>query len=173
MYVFENNIMYSINGGYLSIPQNYKSKDSDGNLVISAEFFDDYPTFFEETEGGLATNQFTLNQRVIQPQAAMVIVDNSTGQVKAMSGGRKTTGRMIFNRATSPRQPGSAIKPLSVYSAALQRSFELEQSGEAFPIRDDGFGKQGAELWGNYITAASIIDDEPTTVNGKVWPKNS
>lgn len=173
MYVFENNIMYSINGGYLSIPQNYKSKDSNGNLVISAEFFDDYPTFFEETEGGLATNQFTLNQRVIQPQAAMVIVDNSTGQVKAMSGGRKTTGRMIFNRATSPRQPGSAIKPLSVYSAALQRSFELEQSGEAFPIRDDGFGKQGAELWGNYITAASIIDDEPTTVNGKVWPKNS
>ncbi len=173
MYIFEDNVLYSINGGYLSIPQNYKSKDKDGNLIISADFFKDYPGFFEETEGGLATNQFTLNQRVIQPQAAMVIVDNATGQVKAMSGGRKTTGRMIFNRATSPRQPGSAIKPLSVYSAALQQSFELEKSGKTFSAKDDGFGKQGAELWGNYITAASIVDDEPTTVNGKIWPKNS
>lgn len=173
MYVFDDDIMYSINGGYLSIPQNYKSKDKDGNLVLSSDFFEDYPTFFEETDSGLATNQYTLNQRVIQPQSAMVIVDNSTGQVKAMSGGRKTTGRMIYNRATSPRQPGSSIKPLTVYSAALQQSLELQQDGKTFTATDNGFDQQGAELWGDYITAASIVDDEPTKINGKTWPKNS
>ena len=174
MYVFEDNILYSINGGYVNIPQNYKTKDADGNLVIAASFFDDYPTFFEETDnGGLATNQFTLNQRVIQPQSAMVIIDNKTGQIKAMSGGRKTTGRMLFNRATSARQPGSSIKPLSVYSAALQQSFELEEAGKTFTATDNGFDEQGAELWGSYLTAASIIDDEPTKINGKTWPKNS
>ena len=73
----------------------------------------------------MSTNQFTLNQRVIQPQAAMTIIDNETGQIKAMLGGRKTTGRRLYNRATSTRQPGSSLKPLSVYSAALQKSFEL------------------------------------------------
>lgn len=172
MYVFEGNIMYSINGGYLSIPQNYKTKDKDGNLVISAEFFKDYPTFFEEVNSGLSTNQFTLNQRIIQPQSAMVIIDNATGQVKAMSGGRKTTGRMLFNRATSARQPGSSIKPLTVYSAALQKSFELQKDGKTFTATG-GFGQQGDEMWGNYITAASIVDDEPTKINGRIWPKNS
>ena len=52
MYLFEDNTLYTINGGYLNIPQNYKTKDSDGNLVISAAFFEDYPTFFEETDSG-------------------------------------------------------------------------------------------------------------------------
>ena len=173
MYVYEDDILYSINGGYVNIPQNYKSKDEDGNLVIAASFFTDYPTFFEETDSGMATKQYTLNQRVIQPQSAMVIVDNATGQIKAMSGGRKTSGRMLFNRATSDRQPGSAIKPLSVYSAALQQSYELEQEGKTFTAVDNGYDQQGAELWGNYLTAASIIDDEPTKINGKNWPKNS
>ncbi len=173
MYLIEDGIFYSINGGYLNIPQKYKSRDNDDNLVVSAEFFNDYPAFFEESDGKLITNQYTLNQRVIQPQSAMVIVDNKTGQVKAMSGGRKTSGRMLFNRATSTRQPGSSIKPLAVYSAALQKSFDLVESGETFTFTDNGFDKQGDKLWGNYLTAASIVDDEPTTINGKSWPKNS
>src|SRR5699024_4358153 len=42
MYVRENGTIYSIAGGYINIPQNYKSKDSDGNLVVSAQFFEDY-----------------------------------------------------------------------------------------------------------------------------------
>ena len=143
MYLIEDGIFYSINGGYLNIPQKYKSRDNDDNLVVSAEFFNDYPAFFEESDGKLITNQYTLNQRVIQPQSAMVIVDNKTGQVKAMSGGRKTSGRMLFNRATSTRQPGSSIKPLAVYSAALQKSFDLVESGETFTFTDNGFDKQG------------------------------
>ncbi len=173
MYVRENGTIYSIAGGYINIPQNYKSKDSDGNLVVSAQFFEDYPEFFKESGSGLYTDQFTLNQRVIQPQAAMTIVDNSTGQIKAMVGGRNTSGRRLFNRATTTQQPGSSLKPIAVYSAALQRSYELQQAGKKFSFVDNGFDKQGAELWGNYLTAASIVDDEPTTINGKVWPKNS
>ncbi len=173
MYVIEDDLLYTINGGYINIPQDYKSRDNDDNLVISAKFFEDYPSFFTESEGTLATNQYTLNQRTIQPQSAMVIVDNETGQVKAMSGGRKTSGRMLYNRAINPRQPGSSIKPLAVYSAALQRSFELQQAGKTFPLVDNGIDKQGTNLWGQYITAGSIVDDEPTTIEGRLWPKNS
>lgn len=173
MYVIEDGVLHVINGGYINIPQNYKSRDKDDNLVISAELFKDYPEFFTEADGKMYTDQFTLNQKVIQPQAAMTIIDNATGQIKAMIGGRNTSGRKLFNRATSPRQPGSSLKPISVYAAALQKSFDLQAAGQTFNFTDNGFDQQGADLWGTYLTAASIVEDEPTTINGKVWPKNS
>lgn len=173
MYVIENKLLYAINGGYINIPQQYKSRDKDKNIVVSADFFKDYPEFFKEEDGKLYTNQFTLNQKVIQPQAAMTIIDNSTGQIKAMAGGRKTSGRKLLNRAITPQQPGSSLKPISVYSAALQKSYELQASGNTFGFTDSGFDKQGTDLWGTYLTAASIVDDEPTTINGRVWPRNS
>lgn len=80
-------------------------------------------------------------------QSAMVIVDPKTGEVKGMAGGigKKNESRGL-NRATqSTRQPGSSIKPVSVYSVALET------------------GK---------ITAATIITDAPLTID-KWSPKNS
>ncbi len=173
MYVIENNTVYTIAGGYINIPQQYKSKDNDGNLVVSSQFFTDHPDFLKQSGQRVVTKNFTLNQMVIQPQAAMTIVDNETGYVKAMVGGRKVNGRMILNRAVATRQSGSSIKPLTVYAPALQKSFELEAEGKTFDLVDSEFGFQGDDLWGDYLTAASIIDDEPTTVNGERWPVNS
>lgn len=80
-------------------------------------------------------------------QSSMVIIDPYTGEIKGMVGGigEKTESRGL-NRATqSTRQPGSSIKPLSVYSPAL------ETGG---------------------ITAATILTDEKITI-GKWTPKNS
>lgn len=56
-----------------------------------------------------------------QPQATIVIIDQYTGYVKAMVGGRgEKTANMTLNRATqSPRQPGSTFKVLSTYVPAL------------------------------------------------------
>ena len=173
MYVEENGTFYTIAGGYINIPQQYKSKDNDGNLVVSTQFFTDFPDFLKQSGERVVTKGFTLNQMVIQPQSAMTIVDNETGYVKAMVGGRKVNGRMILNRAVATRQSGSSIKPLTVYAPALQKSFELEAEGNTFPLVDSEYGFQGDNLWGEYLTAASIIDDEPTTVNGKKWPVNS
>ena len=173
MYSIDNGKFYSIPGGYINIPQPYKSRDKDNNLIVSAQFFTDYPDFFEKDGKKLSTKEYSLRQKVIQPQSAMTIVDNKTGAIKAMIGGRKTVGRMLFNRATASRQPGSSIKPVAVYAPALQRSFELEAAGETFPLVDNGFDRQGTHLWGDYITTASIVDDEPTKINGKFWPVNS
>jgi penicillin-binding protein 1A len=54
-------------------------------------------------------------------QSAMVLMDHSNGAIKAVMGGRKYEQRRGFNRATSAyRQPGSAIKPIAVYSPALE-----------------------------------------------------
>jgi len=56
-----------------------------------------------------------------QPQSTVVIMDQYTGHVKAMVGGRGTkTSNMTLNRATqSTRQPGSTFKVLSTYVPAL------------------------------------------------------
>jgi len=57
-------------------------------------------------------------------QAAMVIIDPHTGEVKGMVGqiGKKTDV-MGLNRATqSYRQPGSSIKPLSAYAPAIEQN---------------------------------------------------
>jgi penicillin-binding protein 1B len=51
-------------------------------------------------------------------EGAFVLIDNATGEVRAVVGGRNAASS-DFNRATMAlRQPGSAIKPI-VYSAAL------------------------------------------------------
>ncbi len=105
-------------------------------------------------------------------EAAMVIVEVGTGQIKAMVGTRHSKGEMLFNRATSPRQPGSSIKPLAVYSAALQKSYEYQQAGKLFKFTKTGYDSQGVLYWGNYITVASGVTDEKMTVKGKVWPQN-
>ncbi len=178
MYTYENGKLYTIGGGFINVPQQYKSQNEYGNIIISADFFEDedYEDFFIFNDDGTVTippDSYSLNQKVIQPQAAMTIVENSTGYIKAMVGGRETTGRQLHNRAISPEQPGSSIKPLAVYSAALQQSAEEAQAGEKHTFTDFKIDKQGAKLWGNYLTAASIVIDEKTTIDGKVWPQNA
>lgn len=63
-------------------------------------------------------NSFT---RIEQPQAAAVVYDYHTGQLKAIVGGRsQPTARLTFNRAYQSHMPvGSSIKPLAVYGPAL------------------------------------------------------
>ncbi|MEG2056620.1 MAG: transglycosylase domain-containing protein [Romboutsia sp.] len=56
---------------------------------------------------------------ILQPQSSMVILDYRTGEIKSLVGGRHITGRKTLNRATYPQQPGSTIKPLSVYTPAI------------------------------------------------------
>ena len=53
-------------------------------------------------------------------QTSMVIMDNYTGEVKALSGGREKNGDLVFNRATQAfRQPGSVFKVLAAYAPAI------------------------------------------------------
>ena len=55
------------------------------------------------------------------PEAAIVVLEPSTGMVVAMVGGRSYTGGISFNRATDiRRQPGSVIKPVIAYAPAFE-----------------------------------------------------
>ena len=70
-------------------------------------------------------------------QAALVAIDNASGEIKAMVGGHDF-GRSKFNRATQAyRQPGSAFKPF-VYTLALEEGMTPEDLIEDAPISFPG-----------------------------------
>lgn len=75
---------------------------------------------------------------IVLPQVALVALDPTTAEVKALVGGRDYAASQL-NRALARRQPGSVFKPF-VYAAALN----------------------AAAAGGAPITAASIVMDEPT-----------
>ncbi len=58
---------------------------------------------------------------VAQPQAAIVLSDPATGQIKALGGGREYQKNIdeVLRFATL-RQPGSAIKPITTYAPAFE-----------------------------------------------------
>ena len=70
-----------------------------------------------ETDTILAERSHT----TLQPQTSFVIMDHTTGEVKAICGGRgKKTANRTLNRATNtPRQPGSTFKVVSAFAPAL------------------------------------------------------
>ncbi len=57
----------------------------------------------------------------LQPQVSFVIMDQVTGQVKAISGGRgPKTASLTLNRATNAkRQPGSTFKVITAFAPAI------------------------------------------------------
>ena len=82
-----------------------------------------------------------------QLQSAIVVIDNTTGDVVALAGGvgEKTTF-LGYNRATQAKlQTGSSQKPLSVYAPA----FEL-----------------------GTVTPATVFKDLPVSYTDGNWPKN-
>lgn len=123
----------------------------DGNLILKAEMLQD-ETSVHVTEAGLWIPSYAItrpNAPVIQPQIAIAVTDPYTGYLRAIVGGRGVTGNQLYNRATSPQQPGSAIKPLAVYGPALES---------------------------RRFTAATVVDDTPTwrfdPSSDNYWPKN-
>lgn len=89
-----------------------------------------------------------------QPQATIVIIDQYTGYVKAMVGGRgEKTSNMSLNRATqSGRQPGSTFKVLSTYVPALDMNGDtLSTTIKDAPLNyTTGEKKPVKNWWGGY-----------------------
>ncbi len=146
------NELYTFEGKDVLVPNEYKSFDDDSNVVIDKAFLVEDPDFFTiDANQNLLVSKgdyVIADKGVIQPQSAMVIIDYHTGELKALVGGRNITGQRVFNRAINPRQPGSAIKPLSVFTPAIDS--------------------------GRY-TAATVTDDRPVYLLGDPsvrWPLN-
>ncbi len=96
-------LLYS--GGY----QIYTCCDSRIQEIVDTYYqnYDNFPTYY--------------NASTQQLQSAIVIMDPYTGDIVALCGGvGEKNANLVLNRATdTTRPPGSSIKPLSVYTPAL------------------------------------------------------
>lgn len=80
-----------------------------------------------------------------QPQASFVLMEQSTGKVMAIVGGRgeKTANRTLNRASSSKRQPGSTFKVLSTYLPALDTSgFTLANVMDDAPYKYPGTNKR-------------------------------
>lgn len=103
----------------------YQSANNDYNINFNseedaaaaiAEYKSDIMKPGDTIVEGSETITYTL-----QPQAAMTIIDQATGEVKALVGGRgNKTASKTLNRATdTTRQPGSTFKIIAAFAPAL------------------------------------------------------
>lgn len=92
----------------------YTSIDMDKQKILQKSVDDTLKGFTEKDKDGS-----------YKMQGAAVSIDNDTGRVVAIVGGRKQNlGSYTLNRAyQSYRQPGSSIKPLIVYTPVLERGY--------------------------------------------------
>lgn len=100
-----------LNGGYTI----YTSLNQNQQLQMDGVYSQDW--LFETAADG------------VQSQSASIGLNPQTGGVTSVVGGRGEHVFRGFNRATSPqmnRQPGSIIKPLSVYAPALEAGYEID-----------------------------------------------
>ncbi|NLM96169.1 MAG: PBP1A family penicillin-binding protein, partial [Halanaerobiaceae bacterium] len=80
----------------------------------------------------------------IQPQLALITIDHTTGEIKAMVGGR---GNDQFNRAyQAVRQPGSAFKPF-VYTTAIKQGWSPASIINDMPMLAKEEKNKPLELW--------------------------
>lgn len=110
----------------LLVEQGYSKSEAldlyyDGGLQIQTSIDKEMQSILEEEFENKENFPDTKmdSKGIPQPQASMVITDYKTGQIKALLGGREIKGNRIFNRAITPRQTGSTIKPLSVFTPAI------------------------------------------------------
>ncbi|MDO5713549.1 MAG: transglycosylase domain-containing protein [Tissierellia bacterium] len=172
----KNLLTYSM--GDLAISKDdFEEKEQD--ILISSHFIKEHPDFCQEQDHKLYINSDYYDfdsSPILQPQSSTVIIDNELGYVKAIVGGLdiQSKSAKIYNRASmSPRQPGTAILPFTVYGPALQKGFHM---GSSF---DDALEKYDSQWWPEnpsgkyygYLTLRKAFETNSYTIPSKILQK--
>lgn len=112
----------------------------------------------------LAEFDGTNDEGIYEFQGAATCIDNSNGRVVAIVGGREqdTTGYTLNRAFQSYRQPGSSIKPLIVYTPALERSYTPDTIVEDKKTEDGP--KNSGGTYAGKITLRTAVEQSKNTV---------
>lgn len=112
---------------------------------------------FEEIQNGEDANVLWPNDII---QTAMVTLDNKTGQILAIGGGRFYEGERLFNRVTDmKRQPGSSAKLILTYPLAFETlGWSTVHTLEDKPIRYAGVDDVIIKNFDNVYRGNVMID---------------
>ena len=139
-------------GGY----RIYTSLDLDAQSQLQASADEVLAGFGEKSDEG-----------IYELQGAAVCIDNTTGMVRAIIGGRSqddVEGYTLNRAFQSFRQPGSAIKPLIVYTPALERGYTPDTTVVDEPIADGPVNGDGT-----YSGAMSLRQAVARSKNTIAW----
>ncbi len=138
----------------------YTSLDSGVYSSLQA-VLDEQLSFNNETDDG--TGSYAL-------QGALTVIDNETGNVVAVVGGRSQENNSVYtlNRAFQTyRQPGSAIKPLIVYAPAISKGYTADSILKNISVskaKEAGVNVQ--ELSGTRMSLRHAVEQSK---NGAAW----
>jgi penicillin-binding protein 1A len=102
----------------------YFKKNESSNFELLFDTEEEAQSYIDAYKATLVEEGDTVYERAdmtIQPQASMVVMDQATGYVKGIVGGRgEKKANLTLNRAVdTARQPGSTFKVVSTYAPAL------------------------------------------------------
>lgn len=109
------------------------------------------------------------DEGVYELQASAVCIDNDNGYVRAVVGGRSQEfpGYTLNRAYQSFRQPGSAIKPLTVYTPSFEQSYTPDSIVVDEPIEDGPRNANGTYL--GEITVRTAVEKSVNTIAWKLY----
>ncbi len=118
---------------------------------------------------GLSGFQDVNDEGVYKLQGAGVTIDNTTGYVTAIVGGRtqQFEGYTLNRAYQSFRQPGSAIKPLLVYTPMLERGYTPDTVVVDEPIPDGPSNANG--MFQGAMTMRDAVKKSKNTIAWKLF----
>ena len=131
----------------------YLALDTEIQTILENTLYNyaDYPALNSSADKVYrARNSDGTYEEIVQPQAAAVVLDYRTGEIKAIVGGRtKPTQKKTLNRAADMNMPvGSSIKPISVYAPAIEMGAGGGTILYNMPLPVSGWtGDDGKETW--------------------------
>lgn len=134
-------------------------------VVQSLKDWDKYPDLEDESNSVI---RYENNNEVIeikQPQAAAVVVEQSTGELKAVVGGRETPeAKKTLNRTYQTTMPvGSSIKPIAVYAPAIDKGYSDGTIVPNLPLpingwdSESGWPRGGASEYGPVSLRTALV----------------
>lgn len=118
----------------------------------------------ESVDNALEGFQDKSDEGIYKLQGAATCIDNETGRVVAIVGGRsqKTAGYTLNRAFQSYRQPGSAIKPLIVYTPILEKGYRPESTVDDKRTEDGPRNASGT--YEGKITLRKAVEKSKNTV---------
>jgi membrane peptidoglycan carboxypeptidase len=133
---------------------------------IDLELQSELQTVVDETlEGFTEVNE----EGIYALQASAVCIDNDNGYVKAIVGGRNQDypGYTLNRAYQSYRQPGSAIKPLIVYTPILEQNYTPDSLVVDEPIEDGPENASGS--YAGEVTLRYAVEHSINTIAWKLY----
>lgn len=129
----------------------YTTMDSNGQSILERLMAD--------------PNNFPKDVAGVKAQGAMVVYDQQTGEVKALSGGRDYVAMGLNRVYQKGRQPGSTFKPIAAYGPAIEMGLTANDTYIDGPINISGYEPKNSSLtYKGEVTVRTAIANSINTV---------